>query len=98
MSEIIFKTKGYKVPIVLEVEVDGESVTYKMVDGGIRFVVWISDTKKALSIVNEIISQIKAERDDPMHGVSWRTISLEVTAEAAWYVCVDWKYYVRDAG
>lgn len=98
MSEIIFQTKGYKVPIILEVEVDGESVTYNKVDGGIHFTVWLGDTEKALSIVNKIIAQIKAERDDPMHGVSWRTISIEVTAETTWYVCVDWKYYVRDAG
>lgn len=98
MSKIIFQTKGYIVPLVLEVEVDGEPVTYRMVDGGIHFTVWISDTKKALSIVNEIISQIKAERDDPKHGVSWRTVSIEVTAETTLYVCVDWKYYVRDAG
>ena len=98
MSEIIFQTKGYKVPLTLEVEVDGETVTYNTVDGGIHFTVWQGDTEKALSIVNEIISQIKAEHDDPKHGVSWRTISVEVTAETTWYVCIDWKYYVRDAG
>lgn len=98
MSEIIFQTKGYKVPIVLEVEVDGESVTYNKVDGGIHFTVWLGDTEKALSIVKKIIAQIKAERDDPKHGVSWRTISIEVTAEATSYVCIDWKYYVRDVG
>lgn len=98
MSEIIFKTKGYKVPLILEVEVDGEAVTYKTVGGSIHFTVWQGDTEKALSIVHEIISQIKAEHDDPKHGVSWRTVSVEVTAETDWYVCVDWKYYVRDAG
>ena len=98
MSEIIFQTKGYKVPLILEVEVDGETVTYNKVDGGIHFTVWLDDTEKALSIVNEIISQIKAERDDPKHGVSLRTVSVEVTAETIGYVCVDWKFYVRDAG
>ena len=98
MSEIIFKTKGYKVPLIFEVEVDGEVVNYNTVDGGIHFTVWQGDTEKALSIVHEIISQIKAEHDGPKHGVSWRTISIEVTAETDWYVCVDWKYYVRDAG
>ena len=76
----------------------GAQVTYNKVDGGIHFTVWQGDTVKALSIVNEIISQIKAEHDDQKHGVSWRTISVEVTAETTWYVCVDWKYYVRDAG
>ena len=98
MSEIIFKTKGYKVPLIFEVEVGGETVTYNTVDGGIHFTVWRGDTEKALSIVNKIIAQIKAEHDDPMHGVSWRTVSIEVTAETDWYVCVDWNYYVRDAG
>ena len=44
MSEIIFQTKGYKVPLVLEVEVDGETVTYNKVDGGIHFTVWLDDT------------------------------------------------------
>lgn len=98
MSKIIFQTKGYKVPLILEVEVDGETVTYNKVDDGIHFTVWQGNTEKALSIVNEIISQIKAEHDDPKHGVSWRTISVEVTAETTWYVCIEWKYYVRDAG
>lgn len=96
MSEIIFQENDYKVPLTLGVKVDGESVTYNKVDGGIHFTVWLGDTGKALSIVNKIISQMKAWYDDQGYGVSWKTISVEVTEESAWYVCVD--CYVRDAG
>ena len=100
MSEIIFQTKGYKVPLTLEVEVDGESVTYNKVDGGIHFTVWLGDTEKALSIVNEIISQIKAEHDDPMHFVTWRTVAIDVleVSEYPEYVRILWKFYIGDAG
>ena len=47
---------------------------------------------------HEIRKQIKLERDDAKHGVSWRTLSIEITEETDYYTCVDWKYYVRDAG
>lgn len=98
MSDIKFITKGYKVPLILELEVDGINVTYRQDDGAIRFTVWVGDTEKALSIVNEIIKQIKLEHDDAKHGVSWRTLAIEITAETDWYTCAVWKYYVRDAG
>lgn len=98
MSDIKFITKGYKVPLILELEVDGTNVTYRQADGAIYFTVWVGDTEKALSIVNEIIKQIKLEHDDAKHGVSWRTLAIEITAETDWYTCAVWKYYVRDAG
>lgn len=98
MSDIKFITKGYKVPLILELEVDGINVTYRQDDGAIRFTVWVGDTEKALSIVNEIIKQIKLEHDDTKHEVSWRTLAIEITAETDWYTCAVWKYYVRDAG
>lgn len=98
MSDIKFITKGYKVPLILELEVDGTNVTYRQDDGVIHFAVWVGDAEKALPIVNEIIKQIKLEHDDVKHGVSWRTLSIEITAEMYLYTCVDWKYYVRDAG
>lgn len=98
MSDIKFITKGYKVPLILELEVDGTNVTYRQADGAIHFTVWVGDAEKALFIVNEIIKQIKLEHDDAKHGVSWRTLSIEITAETDWYTCAVWKYYVRDAG
>lgn len=98
MSDIKFVTKGYKVPLILELEVDGTNVTYRQADGAINFTVWVGDAEKALSIVNEIIKQIKLEHDDAKHGVSWRTLAIEITAETDWYTCAVWKYYVRDAG
>ena len=76
MSDIKFITKGYKVPLILELEVDGTNVTYRQDDGAIRFTVWVGDAEKALSIVNEIIKQIKLEHDDAKHGVSWRTLAI----------------------
>ena len=98
MSDIKFITKGYKVPLILELEVDGTNVTYRQDDGVIRFTVWVGDSEKAQSIVSEIIKQIWLERNDVKHGVSWRTLSIEITAETDWYTCIDWKYYVMDAG
>lgn len=98
MSDIKFITNGYKVPLILKLEVDGTNVTYRQADGAIHFTVWIGDAEKALSIVNEIIKQIKLEHDDAKHGVSWRTLAIEITAETDWYTCAVWKYYVRDAG
>ena len=99
MSDIKFIIKGYKVPLILELEVDGTNVTYRQDDNGvIHFTVWVGDAEKALSIVDEIIKQIKLEHDDAKNGVSWRTLTIEITAETDWYTCVDWQYYVRDAG
>lgn len=98
MSDIKFVTKGYKVPLILELDVDGTNVTYRQDDGTIHFTVWVGDSEKALSIVNEIIKQIWVERNDVKHGVSWRTLSIGINAETDWYTCIDWKYYVRDAG
>ncbi len=98
MRNIKFVTNGLSIPTELELEIDGEiRVTYKRIDSGFEFVVWESDTEKALEVVNDIISQIKYEHDEPEHGVSWRTESIGITATADWYVVIEWKYRVRDS-
>lgn len=98
MRDIKFVTNGLSIPTELELEIDGEMrVTYKRIDGGFEFVVWEADTEKALEAVNDIIAQIKWEHDEPEHGVSWRTTSIEITATADWYVVIEWKYRVRDS-
>ena len=41
MSEIKFVTNGHKIPLVLEVAVDGIAVTYTKMTGGYEFTAWI---------------------------------------------------------
>lgn len=102
MSEIKFVTKGYKIPLVLEVEVDGISVTYSEhgKGGRIEFTAWTADWKRAFDAVKEIVDEIIRERSDYKHGVSWRTERLVVidTADRYGYTQIEWDYYVRDSG
>lgn len=100
MSEIKFVTKGYKIPLCLEVEVDGVSVTYVATNGRIEFTAWTANRDKALEVVNRIVDEIIRERSDYKHLVSWRTESFEVIEHAAryGYTMIEWKFYVRDSG
>jgi len=98
MRSIKFITNGYTIPTSLELEVDDEtSVSYERIDGGFKFVVWETDSDKALEIVNDIVQKIKDEHDDQKHGVSWRTLSIVITETATWYCVIEWKYRVRDS-
>ena len=58
------------------------------------------DREKAMGIVQEIVKQIKSEHDDLKHGVTLVTTSLEIAAvnERYGYVCITWKYRIRDTG
>ena len=103
MSDIEFITKGYKVPLCLEVKVDGVSVTYRRCDDReycFVFTAWTKDAEKAKAVVEKIVEQIIRERSDYKHCVSWRTEKLEVigTSERYGYTTVEWVYYVRDSG
>ena len=100
MSEIKFVTNGYKIPLCLEVEVDGVSVTYIAITGGFEFTAWTADKEKAFDAVKKIVDEIIRERSDYKHCVSWRTEKLEVidTDERYGYTTVEWVYYVRDSG
>ena len=102
MSDIEFITKGYKIPLCLEVKVDGVYVTYGRFgeDDCFEFTAWTADTEKAKTVVEKIVEQIIRERSDYKHSVSWRTEKLEVidTDERYGYTTVEWEYYVRDSG
>lgn len=100
MSEIKFVTNGYKIPLCLEVEVDGIAVTYVGITGGFEFTAWSKDAEKAKAAIEKIVEQIIRERSDYRHSVSWRTEKLEVidTDERYGYTTVEWVYYVRDSG
>lgn len=102
MSDIEFITNGYKIPLCLEVKVDGVSVTYSRygTDGCFAFIAWTKDAEKAKAVVEKIVEQIIRERSDYKHSVSWRTVMLEVvdTDERYGYTTVKWVYYVRDSG
>ena len=100
MSEIKFVTNGYKIPLCLDVEVDGVSVTYIAITGGFEFTAWTADREKAFDAVKNIVDEIIRERSDNKHCVSWRTESLEVVehADRYGYTTVEWKFYVRDSG
>lgn len=100
MNDIKFTTNGYKIPLTLEVEVDGISVTYTVMTGGFEFTAWTADREKAFNAVKKIVDEIIRERSDYKHCVSWRTEKLEVidTDERYGYTTVEWVYYVRDSG
>lgn len=101
MSDIkFFIPKGQTIPTVLELKVDDVPVTYMRIKGGFEFCVWLGDRDKAVRIVEEIVAKIKSEHDDPKHSVTWRTISIDVVEENERYeyVCIWWKFYIRDAG
>ena len=101
MSDInFFIPKGQTIPTVLELRVDDIPVTYTRIKGGFEFCVWLGDTEKALSIVNKIIAQIKAEHDDPKRFVTWRTVAIDVleVSKHPEYVRILWKFHIRDAG
>lgn len=100
MSEIKFVTNGYKIPLVLEVEVDGIWVTYVGITGGFEFTAWTADREKAFDAVKKIVDEIIRERSDHKHCVSWRTEKLEVidTDDRCGYTTVEWVFYVRDSG
>lgn len=101
MSNIKFCIpKGVTIPLVLRLDVDGIEVTYRHEVGGYEFTVWLADKEKAAGIVREIVKQIKLEHDDLKHGVTLVTTSLEIVAvnERYGYVCIIWKYRIRDTG
>ena len=101
MSDIkFFIPKGQTIPTALELQVDDVSVTYKRIEGGFEFCVWVGDRDKAVEIVEEIVAKIKSEHDDPKHFVTWRTVSIDVleVSERYGYVRIWWKFYIRDAG
>lgn len=88
------------IPTDLILYVDNVYVVYKRIKGGFRFCISLDDEEKAMEVVKEIVQQMKLDHDEPKHGVSWRTVSLEVIPQEERYkinTIIDWKYRVRDS-
>lgn len=101
MSEIKFYIpKDETIPTDLRLYVGDVYVDYERIKGGFRFRVFLDDEDLAMKIAEEIVQQMIREHDESEHGVSWRTVSLEVVPEEERYrvgTTIDWQYRVRDS-
>lgn len=101
MSEIKFYIpKGERIPTGLRLYADDVYVTYERTDGGFLFRILTKDEKKAMEIAKEIAQVMKSDHDESQHGVSWRTVSLDIIPQEERYridTLVKWKYRVRDS-
>lgn len=101
MSEIKFYIpKGETIPTDLRLYVGDVYVHYERIRNGFRFHVSVDDENKAIDVTKVITDKMKREHDESHHGVSWRTISLEVVPQDERYridTVVDWIYRVRDS-
>ena len=90
--------KDEKIPTDLRLKVDGIDVYYERIKGGFRFYVYVDSDEKALEIVKAITEQMIFDHDESQHGVSWRTVSIEIAEDTWWFKrIIDWKYRVRDS-
>ena len=90
--------KDEKIPTDLRLKVDGIDVYYERIKGGFRFYVYVDSDETALEIVKAIAEQMIFDHDESQHGVSWRTVSMEITEDTwGFRKIVDWKYRVRDS-
>lgn len=88
------------IPTDLRLYVDDVYVVYTRIQGGFRFWISLDDEKKAMEVAEEIAQKMKHEHDESEHGVSWRTVSLEIVPQEERYkfnTIIDWKYRVRDS-
>ena len=101
MSEIkFFIPKDETIPTDLRLYCDDVYVTYERIKGGFAFRISLYDEEKAMEVAKKIVNQMKLEHDDSQHGVSWRTVSLEVIPQDERYqidTLIEWKYRVRDS-
>lgn len=90
--------KDITIPTDLMLVVDNIEVYYKRISGGFEFRIGVDNDAKAIEIANEIIAVMKNEHDESQHGVSWRTLSVElVPSDWDFERVVIWKYRVRDS-
>ena len=92
--------KHETIPTALRLYVGNVYVTYERIHGGFRFSIDTKDEAEAIKIVKKIIQKMKLEHDEPQHGISWRTLSLEIVPQDERYkinTIIDWKYRVRDS-
>ncbi len=101
MSEISFYIPSNEtIPTELRVYVGDDYVSYERIESGFRFRTLIKDEDRAMKVVKEIVQMMIREHDDSEHGVSWRTVSLEIVPQNERYrigTDIDWKYRVRDS-
>lgn len=101
MNEITFYVPEKEtIPTALRLIVGDTFVTYERIVSGFCFEISTDDEQKALSVANEIVERIIQEHDESEHGVTWRTVSLEIdnsTNTFGFYKVVLWKYRIRDA-
>lgn len=99
MSDIRFYIPNFEtIPTDLRLYVDDVYVEYERIIGGFLFHISLDDEEKAMEVAKTIIQQIIREHDESQHGVSWRTVSLEVVPQEERYkidTIVEWKYRVR---
>jgi len=93
-----WKPSDEVIPTDLWLMVGDVNVQYERICKGFRFEVYESDAEKAKEIVDKIIEQMLIDHDEPQHGVSWRTVSLEETESVCDEMHVyEWHYRVRDS-
>ncbi len=101
MADIRFYIpKDETIPTDLRLYVENVYVVYKRIQGGFRFYISLDDEEKAIEVAEKIVQKMKREHDESEHGVSWRTVSLEIVPQEERYkfgTIIDWKYRVRDS-
>ena len=100
MSVKFYTPQDLTIPTDLIADVDGTNVYYERIKGGFKFDVITDSDEVALEIAKQVIDVMIRDHDEPQHGVSWRTISIEVDPEPTewgFYKTVIWKYRVRDS-
>lgn len=101
MSDIKFYIPNDEtIPTELRLYVGDVYVTYERTKGGFTFSILLDDEEKAMEVAKEIVQKMIREHDESQHGVSWRTVSLEVIPQEERYkigTLIEWKYRVRDS-
>jgi len=101
MSKIRFYIpKDETIPTDLRLFVGDVYVRYERIKSGFRFHISVNDEDKAIDVAKEITDKMEREHDESQHGVSWRTVSLEVVPQDERYridTVIDWIYRVRDS-
>lgn len=101
MSDIKFYIpEGETIATDLTLYVGDVYVTYERIKGGFAFHILLDDEEKAMEVAKEIVQKMISEHDEWQHGVSWRTVSLEIIPQEERYkidTLIEWKYRVRDS-
>ena len=92
--------KDETIPTDLRLYCDDVYVEYERIDNGFIFRISEDNEDTAMQIATAIVDKIRYEHDESQHGVSWRTVSLEVIPQDERYkanTIIEWKYRVRDS-